>query len=312
MGWEGPLLTDSGGFQVFSLGHGSVADEIKGKRCRDPSVQKISEEGVTFQSYRDGSLQVLTPERSIEAQCQMGADLIVAFDECTPYHSTRAYTEQALERSHRWEQRSVEALSAHNMGQQALYGVVQGGVYPDLRAESVCFVNKMPFFGHAIGGTLGSTREEMMAIVDQVTSSLDPGRPIHLLGIGGLHDILQGVALGVDTFDCVHPTRLARHGGALMPVTLCDPAERACIVLKRACYARDFGPLDPSCPCETCQNFSRAYLHHLIKAREILALTALTLHNVTFMNRFLQEIRTALEQDRFEEMRTHWHSSCVQ
>jgi queuine tRNA-ribosyltransferase len=299
MGWSGPLLTDSGGFQVFSLGHGSVADEIKGKRVRTSSVLKISEEGVAFKSYRDGTSQLLTPERSLNLQRKIGADFVVAFDECTPYHSKRTYTEQALERSHRWEQRSYESFRMHDTGQQALYGVVQGGVYMDLRAKSVQFVNSLPFFGQAIGGSLGATKKEMLLVVDWVTCALDPTRPIHLLGIGGLEDILKGVALGVDTFDCVHPTRLARHGGALVPVAFRETTIREHLCLKRAAYEEDFRPIDPACPCATCQQFSRAYLHHLFKAHEILAISALTLHNVAFMNRFMQDIRSALEQNRF-------------
>jgi queuine tRNA-ribosyltransferase len=302
MGWSGPLLTDSGGFQVFSLGHGSVADEIKGKRVRTSSVLKISEEGVAFKSYRDGTSQLLTPERSLDLQWKIGADFVVAFDECTPYHSNRSYTEQALERSHRWEQRSYERFQEHNTGQQALYGVVQGGVYADLRAKSVQFINSLPCFGQAIGGSLGATKEEMLSVVDGVTRALDPTRPIHLLGIGGLEDILKGVALGVDTFDCVHPTRLARHGGALVPVAFRETPTREHLCLKRAAYKEDFRPIDPACPCATCQQFSRAYLHHLLKAHEVLAIPALTLHNVTFMNRFMQDIRSALEQGRFSSL----------
>jgi queuine tRNA-ribosyltransferase len=303
MGWHGPLLTDSGGFQVFSLGHGSVADEIKGRRQRSSSVLEISEEGVVFKSYLDGSLHTLTPEISIETQQKIGADFIVAFDECTPYHSSRAYTEASLARSHRWEARSLETFLAHNDGRQALYGVVQGGVYPDLREQSAHCVNEKPFFGHAIGGTLGSTKEEMYHIVEKTAQHLKASRPVHLLGIGGISDILEGVSLGIDTFDCVHPTRIARHGGALVPAALRDHPMREHISLKRAAYAQDFFPIDPNCPCATCQQFSRAYLHHLLKAREALSITALTLHNVFFMNRLMQEIRNALDENRWSKWR---------
>ncbi|MDR0407106.1 MAG: tRNA guanosine(34) transglycosylase Tgt [Holosporales bacterium] len=306
MGWDGPLLTDSGGFQVFSLGYGSVADEIKGKRNRISSVQKITEEGVIFKSYLDGSLKMMTPEVSIEMQQKIGADFIVAFDECTPYHSSRTYTECSLERSHRWETRSFEAFDRHNNGKQAFYGIIQGGVYADLRERSAEYVNSMPFFGHAIGGTLGASKEEMYYVVDLARRHLTSIRPIHLLGIGGISDIFEGVALGIDTFDCVHPTRIARHGGALVPFALRDHSVREHISLKRASYAQDFTPIDPTCPCETCQKFSRAYVHYLLKTREILAITALTLHNVFFMNRLMQSIREALDTGTFQELRKKW------
>jgi queuine tRNA-ribosyltransferase len=306
MGWNGPLLTDSGGFQVFSLGHGSVADEIKGKRQRTSSVLKISEEGVAFKSYLDGSVRLITPEISIETQRKIGADFIVAFDECTPYHCSRAYTEQALERSHRWEARSLEAFMAHNNENHALYGVVQGGVYPDLREKSARYVKESPFFGHAIGGTLGATKEGMYRIVQQTMEYLDTPQPVHLLGIGGIGDILTGVSYGIDTFDCVHPTRIARHGGALVPVALRDHQEREHISLKCASYTEDFTPIDPTCSCATCQQFSRAYLHHLLKAHEVLAVTALTLHNVFFMNRLMKSIREAIYRGDFEELQRAW------
>jgi queuine tRNA-ribosyltransferase len=305
MGWDGPLLTDSGGFQVFSLGYGSVSDEIKGRRQRSSSVQKISEKGVVFQSYLDGSLREMTPEASLQMQRKIGADLVVAFDECTPYHSSRGYTEQALERSHRWEMRSLDAFKESNDGKQALYGVVQGGVYADLREKSAHYVKELPFFGHAIGGTLGATKEEMYRVVGLTMRNLVSAHPVHLLGIGGIRDIFVGVSLGIDTFDCVHPTRIARHGGALVPITLRDHPTREHISLKRASYADDLSPIDPACPCATCQQFSRAYLHHLIKAREVLAITALTLHNVFFMNRLMKDIRTALDKGLFTEL---WHS----
>ncbi|MDR2416694.1 MAG: tRNA guanosine(34) transglycosylase Tgt [Holosporales bacterium] len=309
MGWNGPLLTDSGGFQVFSLGYGSVADEIKGRRQRSSSVQQISEKGVVFKSYLDGSLREITPETSIQIQRKIGADLVVAFDECTPYHCSRAYTEQALERSHRWETRSLDAFKAYNDGKQALYGVVQGGVYVDLREKSARYVKESPFFGHAIGGTLGAIKEEMYRVIEMTMNHLISAHPVHLLGIGGIRDIFVGVSLGIDTFDCVHPTRIARHGGALVPISLRDHPAREHISLKRASYAEDSSPIDPTCSCATCQQFSRAYLHHLLKAREVLAITALTLHNVFFMNRLMEDIRAALEKNCFTKLCHKWQVS---
>ncbi|MEI8295174.1 MAG: tRNA guanosine(34) transglycosylase Tgt, partial [Alphaproteobacteria bacterium] len=218
MGWDGPMLTDSGGFQIFSLGHGSVANEVKGKRMNDrpKTMLKISEEGALFKSYLDGSKHLLTPERSIQVQRQLGADLIVVFDECTPFHVSRDYTARSMELSHRWALRSLDEYNRGDTTHQRLYGIVQGGVYEDLRRESSDFVSQQPFFGNAVGGSLGADKTQMAEVVAMTMSHLNRARPTHLLGIGGIGDIFQGVRQGIDTFDCVHPTRLARHGGALV------------------------------------------------------------------------------------------------
>jgi queuine tRNA-ribosyltransferase len=313
MGWDGPLLTDSGGFQIFSLGHGSVASEIKGNRNfhRPANMQRITEEGATFKSYLDGSMHTLTPEISIQVQHQLGADLIVVLDECTPFHVEKQYTESSMHLSHRWALRSLAAFQQLETKKQALYGIVQGGVYPDLRAISANFVNAQPFFGHAIGGSLGADKSQMDAVVATTMETLSPERPIHLLGIGGLRDIFEGVKKGIDTFDCVHPTRLARHGGALIRPHYWDtakelPHSREHINLKKACFREDEAPIDATCPCETCKIYSRAYLHHLLKAGELLALSAITLHNVTFMNRFLETLRQHLEADTLDDLRPSW------
>jgi len=303
MGWQGPLLTDSGGFQVFSLGYGSVADEIKGRiRTQRPSsVRKISEEGVIFRSYLNGELLHLTPEKAMEIQQKLGPDFAVVLDECTPFHVDLAYTAASTARSHRWADRCVAHFTRTSRETQALYGIVQGGVYPHLRKESAEFVADRPFFGQAVGGSLGSSKAQMADVVACTMPFLSRTRPTHLLGIGGVSDILSGVAQGIDTFDCVHPTRLARHGGALVRgdfdgevPTDKQQTGKEHLNLFNARFKEDQRPIDPSCPCETCGYYSRSYLHHLLKTGEMLGAIALTLHNVTFMNRLLASIREAI------------------
>jgi queuine tRNA-ribosyltransferase len=303
MNWDGPMLTDSGGFQIFSLGHGSVADEIKGRRdiARPKTLLKISEKGAAFRSYIDGARHLLTPEGSIDIQRKLGADLIVTFDECTPYHSDRTYTERSLRLSNRWADRCIAEFERGNDGKQALYGILQGGVYDDLRHEAAEFVNSRPFFGNAVGGTLGGTTEEMDQVVGFAMAKLNRDRPTHLLGIGGMRDIFAGVEQGIDTFDCVSPTRIARHGAALMPGV---KGER--VNLRNARFREDPAPIDKSCDCYCCRNFSRAYLHHLIKAEELLSLQLLTQHNIAVMNRLTREIRAAIPEGRLGELRKRW------
>lgn len=220
-GWNGPMLTDSGGYQIFSMGFGSVSNEIKGKRDTEAlgwnqTLLSITEDGATFRSYVDGIIHHLTPEKSMEVQRQLGADLIVVLDECTPFNVDKEYTEMSMQRSHRWAIRSLNEFLRTASGKQALYGIVQGGVYDDLRDESTAFINETPFFGIAIGGSLGANKKEMHRIVRYTRERLRNDRPIHLLGIGGIRDIFHGVRQGIDTFDCVHPSRIARHGGALV------------------------------------------------------------------------------------------------
>lgn len=305
MNWEGPMLTDSGGFQIFSLGHGGVAQEIKGRNRNQVSrtLKKIDEEGAVFRSYLDGKVHRLTPELSIEVQRKLGADLILVLDECTPFHTDRDYTARSMERSHRWEMRSLREFERHHEGRQALYGIVQGGVYEDLRKESASFVAEQPFFGQAIGGSLGGSKEQMQEVVGYAARYLHPERPTHLLGIGGLADIWNGVALGVDTFDCVHPTRLARHGGALVKPSLHEGSVH--INLKNACYRNDYTPLDPECD-QYSSHFTRSYIHYLMKANELLAGTLLTIHNMSFMMRLARAIRASIKGGRFGEVRKEW------
>lgn len=305
-GWNGPMLTDSGGFQIFSLGHGSVADEIKGRRTQNrvQTLLKITEHGAEFRSYLDGRLHVLTPERSIQIQRELGADLIVVLDECTPFHADKAYTARSLALSHRW---GLRCLQEFNRGldqgdeRQALYGILQGGIYPDLRQEAAEFVNNQPFFGHAVGGTLGGDKQQMQEVVEVAMRHLRPDRPVHLLGIGGISDIISGVAQGIDTFDCVAPTRMARHGAALLPKT---PNER--INLNNACHREDRNPLWDDCTCYCCRNFSRAYLHHLFKSHEILGMQLITIHNIAVMNRLMHDVRHAIRLGKLTDVKNQW------
>jgi len=430
--WRGPMLTDSGGYQIFSMGFGSVSSEIKGKRDTvamgwNQTLISIDEDGATFRSYVDGTIHRLTPERSMEIQRQLGADLIVVLDECTPFNVDKAYTEQSMHRSHRWAQRSLDAFVKTHAGKQALYGIIQGGVYEDLRDQSAAFINSLPFFGTAIGGSLGADKKSMHAIVAYTRSRVRDDRPVHLLGIGGVRDVFHGVRQGIDTFDCVHPTRLGRHGGVLVTaahwdeqpwgevaqtaMTLaagkkvetllrkelnrlvtassrlarleaagerdatvllskrkqkpgkedqdssnesllltkeqvemrraliedklrqsildpCDaelgqlglrgfpsptsaavsnaashgPTVREHINVGKGQFRNDPRPIDSKCACYTCRNFSRAYLHHLFKARESLGGTLCTIHNVAFMNRLMADIRAGIETGTLDEV----------
>lgn len=310
-GWRGPMLTDSGGFQIFSLGHGSVANEIKGRRQskQQKSLLKITEEGATFKSYTDGKRWHLTPEESITIQHKLGADFIVVLDECTPFNVDKSYTERSMHMSHRWAVRSLNQFNVLNVeGKQRLYGIIQGGVFQDLRIESTDFVNSQPFFGHAIGGSLGASQSQMYDIVNFTSERLDPSRPIHLLGIGGVKDIFNGVKCGIDTFDCVHPTRLARHGGALVkPANNPNPELREHINLSNSQYFNDDTPIEKDCECETCQNFTKGYIHHLLKAKEMNALIAISIHNIYFMNKLMEEIREGLHNHNLDEVEKKWN-----
>jgi queuine tRNA-ribosyltransferase len=311
IGWDGPMLTDSGGYQVFSLGHGSVSEEIKGKRqgAKRRTLSKITEEGATFHSYIDGKKHLLTPERSIQVQHALGPDLVVMFDECTPYNVPKSYTEKSLHLSHRWGKRSLDEFDRLSNETQALYGIIQGGVYEDLRKIGTDFVNEHDFFGHAVGGSLGATKEQMEDVVSYTMELLNPVRPIHLLGIGGVRDIFHGVRCGIDTFDCVHPTRLARHGGALVKAKHFEEEvfkNREHMNLRNAVYREDDRPIDASCECHTCQTYSRAYLHHLIKADELLYINALTVHNVFYMNELLADIRKGIATRTLDTIEKKW------
>jgi len=272
MQWPGPILTDSGGFQVFSLS----------------DTRKIDDDGVTFKSHLDGSLHRFTPERSIAIQENLGADVIMAFDECPP-PLDRAYNEVALRRTHAWAERCV---AAKTRADQALFGIVQGGVFADLRAESARFLVGLDLPGYAIGGlAVGESKAEMHAALDVVEPLLPTHKPRYLMGVGSPEDLVNGVARGVDIFDCVLPTRLARNSAAL--------TRSGRLNMSNAAYARDPGPIEPGCTCYACRNFSRAYVRHLMRSGEILGAVLLTIHNVHLLLTMMREMRQAIFEDRF-------------
>jgi queuine tRNA-ribosyltransferase len=298
MGWRRPILTDSGGFQVFSMGHGSVAEEVKRRRDpRESMVLSIEEEGVRFRSYLDGSERFMGPETSMEVQATLGSDVALAFDECTPFHVDRDYTRRSMERTHRWLERCILWRRSGAPDWQLLFGIVQGGVHEDLRAESARAVAGADVDGVAIGGSLGRGKEEMRQVVEWSLRGLPPERPRHLLGIGDVDDVVHAVAAGVDSFDCATPTRLARHGTALVP----DPATRWRLDLSGSAARGSREPLVEGCPCIACREHVRGYLHYLVRAGEPTAARLLTLHNLTFMAALMRGIRRAIEAGRYGE-----------
>ena len=280
MNWQGPILTDSGGFQVFSLSE----------------MRQISDRGVTFRSPHDGSIIDFTPEKSIQIQNALGSDVIMAFDECPPYPATREQVEKATDRTYQWLLRCIEA---HQRSDQALFGIVQGGTYADLRAKAAADLAALDLPGYAIGGvSVGEPPELIEHIVKATTPLLPPHKLRYLMGVGTYREMAQAIAAGIDVFDCVIPTRLARHGAALVQGERWN--------LKNAQFREDFRPLDETCPCYTCQNFSRAYIGHLIRAKEILGYTLLAIHNVTELIRFTQRIRSAILAGNFADEFAHW------
>ncbi len=303
MQWDGPMLTDSGGFQVFSMGEGTMANEIKGrKKAHDnKSLLKISEEGTEFRSYVDGSKIKLTPESAMEIQRKLGADLLMQFDECTPYHVDKDYTARSMEMSMRWGDRCLKQFETTHEGTQALYGIIQGGVHEDLRRTSAEYVKDRSFFGTAVGGCLGGSDEEMHAVLETSLKFSDPSRPVHFLGIGQIKDVFHFVKMGVDTFDCVIPTRLARHGTAYMKGV---PGET--INLSNAKYRDDHTPLDPQNDIPASRDFTKAYIHHLFKADEILGMQILAQHNVATINRLMCEIRKSIREGTLENLQKEW------
>jgi queuine tRNA-ribosyltransferase len=272
MGWKGPILTDSGGFQVFSL-----ADR-----------RKVSDEGVAFRSHIDGSQHLFTPEMVVRVQEQLGADMIMCLDECAE-PLDRAYNERALARTHAWAQR---CKAAQTRTDQALFGIVQGGIFPDLRRQSAEFLAGLAFRGYARGGlSVGETKEQMHTMLDITLPDLPAGKPRYLMGVGAPEDLLEGVARGVDLFDCVLPTRLARNAALF--------TRRGRLNVRNARFERDAAPIEEGCQCYTCQRFSRAYLRHLFKAGEMLGYRLATIHNVHFVLQLMREMREAIADDRF-------------
>ncbi|MDO8466742.1 MAG: tRNA guanosine(34) transglycosylase Tgt [bacterium] len=310
MNWDRPIWTDSGGFQAFSLGaaieHGvsKIANifpseaELAHKQNspRGQSLTTITDDGVEFRSHLDGSKHFFTPEKSIKIQENLGADLIFAFDECTSPLHDYAYTKKSLERTHNWAKRCLAAFKSKVVSpkslvqSQALFGIVQGGAYKDLRLKSAKLIGGMGFDGFGIGGSLGKSKKDMYKILDWTIPLLPENKPRHLLGIGSEEDIWEAVKRGIDTFDCVAPTRLGRNGGALLR------GER--LNIKSGRYGKDKNPIDKDCGCYTCANYSRAYISHLFNAKEMLGPILTTIHNLSFMEKLLKEIREKIAKER--------------
>jgi queuine tRNA-ribosyltransferase len=298
MGWDRALITDSGGFQVFSLAHGGVADEVKGSgRSADGhgSVVSIGEEGVRFRSYRDGAPLFISPEVSMRVQAALGSDIALVFDECTPFHADREYTARSTERTHRWLDRCLAWHEREGPPKQAVFGIVQGGVHEDLRRESAAYVSAAGVDGLAIGGTLGRDKAEMREVLAMTAPLLPEAAPKHLLGIGEVDDLLAGIALGLDVFDCAVPTRLARHGVALVP----DPASRFRLDLRKSGWEGHREPIVDGCPCPACTNHDRDYVSYLSRAEELTAVRLLCLHNLTYLHELTAHARTAIEAGSF-------------
>ncbi len=295
MGWDGPIVTDSGGFQVFSMGHGTVADEIKGRQPsgsqRAGKVLSIREDGVRFRSYLDGSEKFVGPETSMQIQANLHSDLALVFDECTPFNVDREYTARSTERTHRWLERCLTWHEAHGPRDQLVYGIVQGGVHEDLRVQSAEHVAASRVDGIAIGGSLGQDKPQMHEVVGWTTAVLPDDKPRHLLGIGDVDDLITGVSLGIDSFDCAMPTRLGRHGVAL----ICDPAKRWRVDLTAARFKDDDAPIMEGCPCPACAvGISRGYVRYLAHAREVTGMRLLTIHNLAFVSRLMADLRGAI------------------
>lgn len=285
-----PIITDSGGFQVFSLAYGSIKEELKssGKKKNNNSVIKISEEGVLFRSYKDGSKIMLTPESSIIAQKDLKADIIIPFDELPPYHFDLNKLKKSLDRTHRWQERSLkEHLKDPN--NQAIYSVIHGSIDKNLRKKSIEFLNNLPFNGNAIGGSLGKNKKEMFELLDYIMPIIPEEKPNHLLGIADLESIGYLIKLGIDTFDSCYPTKAARHGQIF--------TNFGDIKIHQSKYKLKFEPLDRNCNCYTCQNYTTAYIHHLFKAHEFTGLSLASIHNLYHMNKLFENYRKLIEQD---------------
>jgi queuine tRNA-ribosyltransferase len=283
MNWNGSILTDSGGFQVFSLS----------------DLRKITEEGVAFRSHVDGAKLFLSPEKVMEIENALGADIIMAFDECTPYPSTYDYTKRSMERTARWAER---CLKAHrDTERQSLFGIVQGGTFADLRRTSARDIVSLGFPGYAIGGlSVGEATETMYAMLEETVPELPDNKPRYLMGVGRPDNLVEGVMRGIDMFDCVLPTRIGRNGSAM--------TSRGRVIVRDAKYADDFTPIDPECDCFACRHHSKAYIRHLLKAGEMYGLRLMTIHNIHYLEKLMGEIRSAIAEDRFPEFRKEFYA----
>jgi len=318
MGWDGPLITDSGGFQIFSLGaakeHGvgkiaSIFPDEKNheghlRSKKGKSLVHVDEDGVEFISYRNGSRHRFTPEGVIEIERKLGADIILVLDECTsPFHDYE-YTKKAMDRTHRWAIRALKEFKHTSFKNQALFGIIQGGAYHDLREKSAQFISEQDFDGYAIGGSLGKSTEEMHQVLEWTIPPLPQDMPRHLLGIGEIEDIFEVVTRGVDLFDCVLPTRLARTG-----TLFTKEGQRFRMHIRNAQYTNDPRPIEQGCDCYTCCNFSRAYLRYLFMAKELLAIQLASIHNLYFLESLMRQIRSAIQEKKLAELKKEWFST---
>src|SRR3989344_2826409 len=323
MNWNKPLFTDSGGFQAFSLGYGmehninklgTIFPESRKASEKQPKIAEISDKGVAFKDLASGKLVHLNPKKSMQIQQSLGADIILAFDECTSPLSNYEYTKKAMERTHKWARESLyyhkkplKAKKNKKYGNQSLYGIVQGGEYRNLRIESAKFISSLNFDGIAIGGSLGKSKEDMHRILDWVVPLLPENKPRHLLGIGNIEDLFKCVEKGIDTFDCVMPTRIARRGALFIsPKSHGNLKNKFRINIKNSKYKLDRKPIDRDCNCLTCKNYSRAYLNHLYKSQELAYYKLASLHNVNFMLRLMEKIRGAIDNNHFEKLKKEW------
>ena len=283
MGWDGPILTDSGGFQAFSMG----------------PLRKVSDDGIKFRSHIDGSEHNFTPKLATANQEGLAPDIAMCFDQCIAYGATEAEVRQAMDRTHRWAQDCFDVHQASPTGAasgQALFGIVQGGTFEELRDESARAISAIPFHGYAVGGlAVGENKEDMYRFTGQVTELLPQDKPRYLMGVGSPEDLVEGVARGIDMFDCALPTRVARNGSMFTPEGRVD--------ISKARYAEQQGPLDETCDCYTCQNYSAAYLRHLFRAKELLGLRLASIHNLRFVLSLMERMRAAIFEDRFESFR---------
>ena len=282
MHWDRPILTDSGGFQVFSLG----------------KLRKITEEGVEFQSHLDGSKKFLSPEKAMEVENALGSDIMMAFDECCPYPSTYEYTKKSMERTTRWAKRCKEAHKRPE--DQGLFGIIQGGFYKDLRKKSAEDLIELDFPGYAIGGiSVGEPKEKFIEILKYTAPLMPKDKPRYLMGVGTPDYLIEAAIAGIDMCDCVLPTRIARHGTAL--------TSHGKLVVRNATYEHDFTPLDPECDCYACKNYTRAYIRHLIKANEILGIRLLSIHNIKFLTNLMDKVRIEIENDNLGSFRDEFY-----
>lgn len=327
--WDGALFTDSGGFQVFSLGLGKKtrskrqAETQKNRASMQPATQedptdqkvrmlaKVDDDGVTFRSHLDGSIHRFTPESSLQIQHKLGADIILSFDECPPHPATWEYTRSATDRTHRWAVRGLEYHQKNKQPHQFLYGIVQGGAYQDLRQDSAKFIDSLAFDGYCIGGvSVGESKQQMKQAVEWTAPLLDPQKPRHLLGVGDIDDIFMGVDHGMDTFDCVTPTRWARTGTLVVhpdTAAAAGSANKYRLIVTNGKFQNDFSPPDPKCDCWVCTTYTRAYLNHLFRAKELLGIRLASYHNVYTLVNLSYRIQQSIEDDTYQSLKEEFH-----